>query len=165
MVTSQCAMASQVTSLTIVYSTVYSGADQRKHQSSASLAFVRGIHRWPVNSPQKGPVARKYFQLMTSSCSALIYRHRGMNPTGTECITTRQNTMKWCGYFRTLCTCIPFRALLIWRSTLDKLPLDSMLSSIWAHFSTAIISLSVLKACDHFLLNIQWPIWAMCIGH
>ena len=55
------AMASQFTSLTIVYSTVYSGADQRKHQSSASLAFVRGIHRWPVNSPHKGPVTRKMF--------------------------------------------------------------------------------------------------------
>ena len=39
------AMASQITSLTIVYSAVYSGVDQRKHQSSASLAFVRGIHR------------------------------------------------------------------------------------------------------------------------
>ena len=39
------AMASQITSLAIAYSTVYSGADQRKHQSSASLAFVRGIHR------------------------------------------------------------------------------------------------------------------------
>ena len=36
------AMASQITSLTIVYSNVYSGADQRKHKSSASLAFVRG---------------------------------------------------------------------------------------------------------------------------
>ena len=47
------AMASQITSLTIVYSTVYSGADQRKHQSSASLAFVRGIHRGSVNSPHK----------------------------------------------------------------------------------------------------------------
>ena len=41
------AIASKITSLTIVYSTVYSDADQRKHQSSASLAFVRGIHRWP----------------------------------------------------------------------------------------------------------------------
>ena len=39
------AMASQITSLTIVYSTVYSGTDPRKYQSSASLAFVRGIHR------------------------------------------------------------------------------------------------------------------------
>ena len=55
------AMASQITSLTIVYSIVYSGADQRRHQSSASLAFVWGIHRWPVNSPHKGPVTRKMF--------------------------------------------------------------------------------------------------------
>ena len=54
-------MASQITGLTIVYLTVYSGADQRKHQSSASLAFVRGIHRWPLNSPHKGPVTRKMF--------------------------------------------------------------------------------------------------------
>ena len=54
-------MASQITSLTIVYSTVYSSADQRKHQSSASLAFVRGIHRGPVNSPHKWPVTRKMF--------------------------------------------------------------------------------------------------------
>ena len=41
------AIESQFTSLTIVYSVVYSGRDQRKHQSSVSLAFVRGIHRWP----------------------------------------------------------------------------------------------------------------------
>ena len=54
-------MASQITSLTIVYSTVYSGADQRKHQSSASLAFVRGIHQWPVNCPHKEPVTLKMF--------------------------------------------------------------------------------------------------------
>ena len=54
-------MAFQITSLTIVNSTVYSGADQRKHQSSASLAFVRGIYWWPVNSPHKGPVTRKMF--------------------------------------------------------------------------------------------------------
>ena len=54
-------MASQITSLTIVYSIVYSGTDQRKHQSSASLAFVRGIHWGPVNSPHKGPVTRKMF--------------------------------------------------------------------------------------------------------
>ena len=49
-------MASQITSVLIVYLTVCSGPDQRKHHSSASLAFVRGIHRWPVNSPHKGPV-------------------------------------------------------------------------------------------------------------
>ena len=55
------AIASQITSLTIVYSTVYSGADQRKHQSSASLAFVRGICRGLVNSLHKWPVTRKMF--------------------------------------------------------------------------------------------------------
>ena len=54
-------IASQITSLTIVYSTVYSDADQGEHQSSASLAFVWGIHRWPVNSPHKWPVTRKIF--------------------------------------------------------------------------------------------------------
>ena len=53
-------VASQITSLTIVYSTVYTGADPRKHQSSASLACVRGIHRWPVNS-RKMPVTRIIF--------------------------------------------------------------------------------------------------------
>ena len=56
-------MASQITSLMIVYSTVYSGADQSKHQSSASLAFVLGIHRGPVKSPHKWPVTRKMFPL------------------------------------------------------------------------------------------------------
>ena len=54
-------MASQITSLAIVYSIVYSDADQRKHQSSTSLAFVRGIHRGPVNSSHKWPVTRKMF--------------------------------------------------------------------------------------------------------
>ena len=55
------AIASQIASLTIVYSIVYSDADQRKHQSSASLAFVWWIHRGPVNSPHKWPVTRKRF--------------------------------------------------------------------------------------------------------
>ena len=54
-------MTFQITGISIVCSTVCSGADQRKHQSSASLAIVRGIHRWSVNSPHKGPVTRKMF--------------------------------------------------------------------------------------------------------
>ena len=60
-------MPSRITSLTIVYLIVNSGTDPRKHQSSASLAFVRGIHRWPVNSPHKGQWRGKCFHLMTSS--------------------------------------------------------------------------------------------------
>ena len=55
------AITSQITNLTIVYSTVYTDADLRKHQSSASLAFVRGTHRGPMNSTQKWPITRKIF--------------------------------------------------------------------------------------------------------
>ena len=55
------AMASQITSLTIAYSSVCSRPDQRKPQNSASLVFVRGIHRWPLKSPPKGPGTRKMF--------------------------------------------------------------------------------------------------------
>ena len=47
-------MASQITSVSIVRLAVCSGGDQRKHQSSALLAFVRGIHWWPVDTPHKG---------------------------------------------------------------------------------------------------------------
>ena len=77
------AIASQITSLTIVYSTVYSDADQRKHQSAASLAFVQGIHRGPVNSPHKWPVTRKMFPfddvimvLMNGSFSSYVFLWR-----------------------------------------------------------------------------------------
>ena len=65
-------VASQITRLTIVYSTVYLGADQRKHQSSASQAFVRGIHRGPVNSPHKRPVTRKKLWTPFSFCSSAM---------------------------------------------------------------------------------------------
>ena len=70
-------IASQNTSLTSVYSIVYSDADQRKHQSSAPLAFVRGIHRWipRTNGQERG----KCFHLMTSSC-----RHRAAHGTYTR---------------------------------------------------------------------------------
>ena len=49
-------MASQITSILIICFTVCADADKKKHQSSASLAFVRGIHQWPVNSFHKGPL-------------------------------------------------------------------------------------------------------------
>ena len=65
-------VASQITSLTVVYSIVYSGADQRKHQSSVSLAFVRGIHRDPWIPRTKSQKHRKWFHLMTSSCIYLF---------------------------------------------------------------------------------------------
>ena len=82
------AIASQITSLTIVYSTVYSDADQRKHESSASVAFVRGTHRGPVNSPQKWQVTRKMFSFDD------VIMKRTMD---TRKITTknRKNDLRW----------------------------------------------------------------------
>ena len=56
-------MASQITGVSVVFSIICSCADQRNHQKSASLAFVRGIHQWSVNSLHKGPVTRKMFPL------------------------------------------------------------------------------------------------------
>ena len=71
-------IASQITSLTSVYSTVYSDADQRKHQSSASLAFVWGIHRGRWIPRTKGQLRGKCFHLMTSSCIC-VTRPRWVN--------------------------------------------------------------------------------------
>ena len=82
------AMTSQITSLTIVYPTVSSGAE-RKHQSSASLAFVRGIHCWPVNSPHKWPVTRKMFPF--DNVIIQITKHtRYLGLAGTIYINTNQ---------------------------------------------------------------------------
>ena len=98
------AMASQITSLTIVFSTVYWGADQRKNQSSASLPFVRGIHRWPVNFPHKGPITRKMFpfdDVIMSSADNSSSMHR---PLSNE--TYRCTLSKGRGQFLILCVYI-----------------------------------------------------------
>ena len=71
------AMVSQITSLTIVYSTVYSATDQISYRSSAPLAFVWGIQRWRVNFPHKWPVTRKMFPfddvIILSVCFTACY--------------------------------------------------------------------------------------------
>ena len=54
-------MASQTIGVSVVYPTIVSGEDKRKHQSSESLAVVRGTLESPVNSPHKRPVTRKMF--------------------------------------------------------------------------------------------------------
>ena len=71
-------MVSQITSLINVYSNSYSDTNQRKHQSSTLLAFVRGIHRRPVNSPHKWPVTRKMSPfddvIVSIACTAYVKR-------------------------------------------------------------------------------------------
>ena len=116
-------MAYQITSLTIVCSTVYSGADPRKYQSSASLTFVRGIHRWPVNSSHKGPVMRKIFPfhgvirtfmvVVTLSYHAWISLKislKFVSKVGINHIPTLVQVMAWCHKLNSLsCGFICFR--------------------------------------------------------
>ena len=73
------AMAPQITGVTIIYPIVCSGTDERKHQSFASLAFVRGVHLWPMNWPHKTPVTRKRFPFVDviMICQIVGYHIRG----------------------------------------------------------------------------------------
>ena len=82
-------MASHITGLTVVYSNVYSGPDQRKHQSSASLAFVWGIHRDRWIPRTKGQLRGKCFHLMTSSCDVAVCKL----PSQTKLVFMPTNTL------------------------------------------------------------------------
>ena len=87
-------MASQITSLTIVYTKIYSGVDQRKHQSSASLAFVGGIQRWP----HKGPLTRKMFPFD----DAIVIWWKWNRLFISDCFLQRQNISKPTNHLRWL---------------------------------------------------------------
>ena len=97
------AMASQITGLTIVYSTVYSGLDQWKYQSSASLASVRGVHRWPLNSPHKWPVTRKMFPFD----DVIILSHTHTDSLNMACPNMRWTVNNTANVSSQLRTCVP----------------------------------------------------------
>ena len=142
-------IASKITSLSIVYSTVYSDVDQRKHQSSASLAFVRGIHRWPVISPHKWPVTRKMFPfddvIMVIFCCGFV---------PVDFIDIHQSTVALRNRF-ILC----FSGLLVIRVCIHEL---NWQPHIWDNSQTSEISLGYLKASIHKMLiryilsNVGW---------
>ena len=113
------AIASQITSLTIVYSTIYSDTDQRKHQSSTSLAFVQGIHQGPVNSPHKWPVTRKMFPfddiIMTKqSTQSLLVLGNGLVLVWYKIITSINDEFMSTGTSRTNQSEILFE---VWKSS------------------------------------------------
>ena len=119
------AMACQITSITTVYSTVYSGADQRKHQSSASLAFVWGIHRWPVISRTNGQLRGKCFHLTTTSWFRLMRSISNGHMTQINNVTTsfwRNNDViiaslvRWELMYQTCSHWLPHQTL--WRTTI-----------------------------------------------
>ena len=107
-------MASQITSVSIVYSSVCSGENQNKRQRSASLAFVRGIHRWPINSPHKAKGQQHGIcsHLMTSSCGtndSIRVRHVSSTPRAVSLITTEKESLlyayQWFYTFPLICQC------------------------------------------------------------
>ena len=108
-------MASQISGVLIGCLNACSVADQRKHQSSMSLAFVRGIHRWPVNSPHKGPVTQKR------------WRHHGMKiiwwngPQDIKTTKSEENrpTVPWKGRNESPLIDIPSSIKAIQKSVID----------------------------------------------
>ena len=142
------AIASKITSLTIVYSAVYSGADQIKHQRSASLAFVRGIHRWPVNSPHKWPVSRKMFPFddVNRCCGS---------------VTTMLCTASWSIVFSAICLFhIQLVLLPSWNRRLGQMKTAPnyecingtviLLSGVWTSFFNTRLAVSGFTRCYVF---------------
>ena len=111
-------IVSQITSLTIVYSTVNSDADQRKHQSSASLAFVRGIHWLLVNSPHKWPVTRKMFPFIDVIMKSSLVQIMALSHTGHVIYNFRCSMIFWCPIdVSDWCTMISYQHLLhVWKT-------------------------------------------------
>ena len=128
----------QITSLTLVYSTVYSGADQRTHQSSASLAFVWGIYRWPVNSPYKWTVTRKMFPfddvIMHKICVISIIKKQIW--LGYHVENVRPHLKEFSNEF------------LITSSNVCYCSIPISYNLIWKHFHE-----------DTHLLSTYWPLW------
>ena len=127
-------IASQITSLTIVYSIVYSGVYQRKHQSPASLVFVRGIHRRPVNSPHKWPVTRKKFPF--GDVIMVKFSH-GFCPHAHFCTYHDQELRSVYHFAYTECSSCQMYELFIWLKLMSDLSSSffAMELPLWKPFS------------------------------
>ena len=145
-------MVSQVTSLTIVYSTVYSGTDKKKHQSSTSLAFVRGINR-PVNSRRKWPVTRKMYPfddvIMPLLFPASVYANNKCNIVQVHASTSRL-----------LITHASCAQLILFQDAL------SIYDDLMQNGNTSNKNIIKLETCSNFKLTIYTtPLYGTFTGH
>ena len=144
------AVASRITSLAVVYSIVYSDADDRKHQSSASLAFVRGIHRDRWIPRTKGQWREECIHLMTSSCIKKLCR---CHPSTAVVTPTNYNQVRSSD---TLCKqserSQDFNNELInfmeWWDPLINIEAGTKLATLWNAFSW--IKISLYEFCFRF---------------
>ena len=126
------AMAPQINGVSIVCSTnLCSGEDQRKHQSPASLAFVRGIQRWPVNSLHKGPITRKMFPFDDVIMRGLVMRNFDVSYeiSMNNLLIKRWFEMPWRQYNCTMVRQVIFS----WHFRWLKIPRYNM--QIWCHYN------------------------------
>ena len=136
------AMASQITSLFIVYSTVYSGGDQRKHKSSASLVFVRGIHCWPMNSPHKRPVTRRMISFDDVIMDYEYYWYNRMSRGHSAELCDVLRTLKWMVWF-TFTMYMYCRRCPVghsqWVAFIYAIPLRMFMSNFYVHYNDVIM--------------------------
>ena len=142
------AMASQITGISIVCSTVCSDADQRKHQSSASLAFVRGIHRWPVNFPHKRPVTRKMFPF-----DDVIMNTALLDSTHARCLLSSTYHMMICSEFYCILLCFVHTTIRSYYTSFTYPILQCCSIETWAIVMIAAV-----------LINRQWRVWVRMAG-
>ena len=137
-------IASQITRLMVVFSNFYRYADQRKHQSSASLADVRGIHRGLVNSPHRWTVTRKMFPFdVIMVCLGLhtdSFTHitQGYFSTNGTIISSHQCQLTHCDFVT------PYRDIDLGQHRLMKW------LAAWWHQAITWINVGISKALWHF---------------
>ena len=127
-------IASQITSRTVDCSTVYSDADQIKHQSSASLAFVWGIHRDRWIPRTNGQLRGKCFHLMTSSWYMSL---------GWTIVHGSWTVMPWADLWPVLLVHRHFTWLQLYFRLIDPLYIlcEAILGPKWLHWFCAILGI------------------------
>ena len=155
-------IASQITSLTIVYSIVYSDADQRKYQSSASLAFVRGIQRGPVNSPHKWPVTRKMFPFddiimwLTDATEPFARPMLTLGSNGIQLNLLKFPRGKWVKVNLNMCCVFSVVVLIYWITWNGQLLKDSILSFSIVWYVFILESWKMIMKPVALMLNKCW---------
>ena len=149
------AMVSQITSISNVYRSVCSDADQRKHQSPRSLAFVRGIHRWPVNSPHERPVTRKIFPFDDVIMEPDSIPHRTYSKTRLQYLTISQIALS----LLQLTSCTIGWNSLFWRRCLIILCVVNVFGSRRVSCKTSSYQYRELRRYNRLISTMRFRYW------